>query len=244
IADVLFKLSEFATGIIHPRGPRGASQLPAKRFVLFPTAALVLAAATTVARLVAAQPRRKDHLTHPVRSFLAQGETHRQPFRSPTRMLDGGPPTSAWASLSWTVDALTQASGRISFSTVPVHLVVVLHQECALSRPFLRWGNLRRAPTQRSSIPTRHYGLGPEPLPEDSARLSGWIGHAPAQETRSGSRGFPADNIVSFNHRGHAHPRAAVFHSALDTHHFAQGSDKHLRTMRDLRGKCQGDVQL
>src|SRR2546429_8604339 len=60
--------------------------------------------------------------------------------------------------------ALTQASGRISFSTVPVHLVVVLHQECALSRPFLRWGNLRRAPTQRSSIPTRHYGLGPEPL--------------------------------------------------------------------------------
>src|SRR6266550_1248523 len=75
-------------------------------------------------------------------------------------------------------------------------------------------------------------------------RLSGWLGYAPAQETRSGSRGFPADNIVSFNHRGHAHPRAAVFHSALDTHYFAQGSDKHLRTMGDLRGQGQGDVQL
>src|SRR2546430_5214941 len=101
ITDVLFKLSEFATRIIHPRGQHGAAQLPAKRFVLFPTAALVLDAATTVARLVAAQPRRKDDLTHPVRSFLAQGETHRQPFRSPTRMLESGPLTSSWASFSW-----------------------------------------------------------------------------------------------------------------------------------------------
>src|SRR5438477_6655319 len=51
---------------------------------------------------------------------------------------------------------------------------------------------------------------------------------------RDQARAASPDNIVSFNHRGHAHPRAAVFHSALDTHHFAQGSDKHLRTMRDL----------
>src|SRR5207302_11010139 len=109
IADVLFKLSEFVTGIIHPRGPHGAAQLPAKRFVPFPTTSLVLAAATTVARLVAAQPRRKDDLTHPVRSFLAQGETHRQPFRSPTRMLATGPVTSPWASFSWTVDATAPA---------------------------------------------------------------------------------------------------------------------------------------
>src|SRR5205823_13617996 len=42
----------------------------------------------------------------------------------------------------------------------------------------------------------------------------------PAKETRSGSRGFPADNVVPFDHRGHAHPRTAVFHSALDTHDF------------------------
>src|SRR2546429_4878443 len=97
------------SGIIHPRGPHGAAQLPAKRFVPFPTTSLVLAAATTVARLVAAQPRRKDDLTHPVRSFLAQGETHRQPFRSPTRMLAPGPLTSSWASISWTVDATAPA---------------------------------------------------------------------------------------------------------------------------------------
>src|SRR5438552_16564261 len=79
---------------------------------------------------------------------------------------------SVWRDLQTpkqSVLALTQASGRISFSTVPVHLVVVLHQGCALSMPFLRWGTLRRAPTQRSSVPTRHYGLGPEPL---SLRLS------------------------------------------------------------------------
>src|SRR5207253_10741880 len=105
----LFKLSEFVTGISHPRAPHDAAQLPAKRFVPFPTTSLVLAAATTVARLVAAQPRRKDDLTHPVRSFLAQGETHRQPFRSPTRMLAPGPLTSSWASFSWTVDATAPA---------------------------------------------------------------------------------------------------------------------------------------
>src|SRR2546430_6131418 len=109
ITDALSKLSEFATRIIHPRGQHGAAQLPAKRFVLFPTAALVLAAATTVARLVATQPRRKDDLTHPVRSFLAQGEIHRQPFRSPTRMLESGLLTSSWASFSWTVDATAPA---------------------------------------------------------------------------------------------------------------------------------------
>src|SRR5204862_4836438 len=101
--------SEIAAGTVDPLDQGGAAQLPAKRFVLFLTAALVLAAATTVARLVAAHARRKDDLTHPVRSFLAQGETHRQPFRSPTRMLDGGPLTSSWASFSWTVDATAPA---------------------------------------------------------------------------------------------------------------------------------------
>jgi hypothetical protein len=54
------------------------------------------------------------------------------------------------------------------------------------------------------------------------------MGYALTWEKRSGSRGFPADNVVPFNHRGHAHPGTAVFHSALDTHHFAQGSDKNL----------------
>jgi hypothetical protein len=60
------------------------------------------------------------------------------------------------------------------------------------------------------------------------ANRSARRGYAPAWEKRSGSRGFPADNVVPFNHRGHAHPCTAVFHSALDTHHFAQGSDKNL----------------
>jgi hypothetical protein len=94
-----FKLLEFAAGIIDPGGHRCAAPLPAKGFVPFPTAPFVFDAATTVARLIAAYAWRKDDLTHPVGSFLVQGETHGQP-KSPTRRLSRGPLISSWASSS------------------------------------------------------------------------------------------------------------------------------------------------
>ena len=88
-----------------------AAPLPAKDFVPFPTAPFVFVAPTTVARLVAAHARRKEHLTHPVGSFLVQGEAHGQP-KSPTRRLNRGPLISSWASSSWTVDARAPAVAR------------------------------------------------------------------------------------------------------------------------------------
>jgi hypothetical protein len=44
--------------------------------------------------------------------------------------------------------ALAQAGGGITFGIVPVHLGVVLHQDCALSSPFFCSGNLRKAASQ------------------------------------------------------------------------------------------------
>ena len=111
IADILFELTEFAAGIVDPGWQRGPAQLPAKGFVPFQTAPFVFDAATTVARLVAAYQRGKDDLTHPVRSFLVQGETHGQP-KSPTRQQSRGPLISSWPSSSWTVDARAPAVER------------------------------------------------------------------------------------------------------------------------------------
>src|SRR6516162_3480150 len=102
---------EFAAGIIDPSRHRSAAQLPAKGFVPFPTAAFVSAAAPTGARLVPAQARRKDDLTHPGGIFLVQGETHGQ-LKSPTHSLSRGPLISSWASSSWTVDARAPAVAR------------------------------------------------------------------------------------------------------------------------------------
>src|ERR1700730_7641373 len=73
------------------------------------------------------------------------------------------------------------------------------------------------------NIPAQEKDAGREKRGEILAnRSAGWDMRRP-WEKRSGSRGFPADNVVPFNDRGHAHPCTAVFHSALDTHHFAQG---------------------
>src|SRR5437016_3838860 len=92
-------------------GLGGARQLPAKGFGAFPPASFIFDAAPTVARLVAAHARRKDDFTHPVGSFLVQGETHGQP-KSPTRRLSRGPLISSWASSSWTADARAPAVAR------------------------------------------------------------------------------------------------------------------------------------
>src|SRR5881409_763564 len=54
IADVFFKLVELAAGVEQPRRNRAAAQLPSKGLVPLSTAPLILAAATTVARMVAA----------------------------------------------------------------------------------------------------------------------------------------------------------------------------------------------
>ena len=70
------------------------------------------------------------------------------------------------------------------------------------------------------------------------------MGLVPAQKSASSPSRFSAKYIIPFDHRGHTHPRIAVFHSALNTHHFAQGSDQDLRTMRYLRWERQRDVQL
>src|SRR2546427_6138038 len=53
IAHVFFKLVELAAGVEHPRRNRAAAQLPSNSLVPLSTAPLVLAAATTVARIVA-----------------------------------------------------------------------------------------------------------------------------------------------------------------------------------------------
>ncbi len=66
----------------------------------------------------------------------------------------------------------------------------------------------------------------------------------PLQRSGSGSGSFPANDIVAFNHGGNAHSCTAVFHSAFHSHHFSQGSDKNLGTVRYLRGKCQCNVQM
>ena len=92
-----------------------------------------------MARLVAAQPRGKDDFAHPVRSFLAQGETHRQPFGSPTRRLNGGPLTSSWTSFSWTVDATAPAVGswRKDLGNRVLELASLLDQRPDLFHPFI-----------------------------------------------------------------------------------------------------------
>ena len=96
-------------GTVDPLGQGGAAQLPPKGFVPFPTAPFVFDAATTVAHLVAARARRKDDLTHPVRHFRSQSETHGQP-KSPTLRLSRGPLISSWDSSSGTVDATAPAA--------------------------------------------------------------------------------------------------------------------------------------
>src|SRR5260370_41297973 len=65
-----------------------------------------------------------------------------------------------------------------------------------------------------------------------------------AQEGGSSPRGFPPNNIVPLYHGGHPHTRAAVFHSALNSHYFAQRPDKNLRTMCYFGWKRQRNVQL
>jgi hypothetical protein len=69
MADVLFELAEFAAGTFDLRRQRSGAQPPTKGPVPFPTAPLVLGAATTVARLVTTQPQRIRDATRPVGSF-------------------------------------------------------------------------------------------------------------------------------------------------------------------------------
>src|SRR5258708_3341950 len=66
----------------------------------------------------------------------------------------------------------------------------------------------------------------------------------PLKNLGSCSGSFPANDIVSFNHCGNSHTSIAVFHPALDSYYFAQGSDENLRTIRYLRGKRHCYVQM
>ncbi|MGC1294982.1 MAG: hypothetical protein WA869_08065 [Alloacidobacterium sp.] len=72
IADILFELTEFAAGIVDPGWQRGPAQLPAKGFVPFQTAALVLAAATTGTWLITVLLRWKRDASSPVATIQAR----------------------------------------------------------------------------------------------------------------------------------------------------------------------------
>src|SRR5208283_1607323 len=80
---------------------------------------------------------------------------------------------SVWRNFQTTkqsVLALAQAGGGITFGIVPVHLGVVLHQECAMSRPFFCWGNLRKAASQELQSVPGLTGMG------RNSWLWGWSG--------------------------------------------------------------------
>jgi hypothetical protein len=72
IADILFELAEFAAGIVDPGWQRGPTQLPAKGFVPFQTAALVLAAAATGAWLITVLSRWKREASRLVATIQAR----------------------------------------------------------------------------------------------------------------------------------------------------------------------------
>jgi len=72
IAGILFELAEFAAGIVDPGWQRGTAQLPAKGFVPFQTAALVLATATTGTWLITVLSRRKRDASSPVATIQAR----------------------------------------------------------------------------------------------------------------------------------------------------------------------------
>ena len=72
IADILFELTEFAAGIVDPGWQRGPAQLPAKSFVPFQTAALVLATATTGTWLITVLSQRKRDASSPVATIQAR----------------------------------------------------------------------------------------------------------------------------------------------------------------------------
>ena len=72
IADILFELTEFAAGIVDPGWQRGPAQLPAKGFVPFQTAALVLATATTGTWLITVLSQWKRDASSPVATIQAR----------------------------------------------------------------------------------------------------------------------------------------------------------------------------
>src|SRR4029077_11336922 len=75
---------------------------------------------------------------------------------------------SVWWDLQTTkqsVLALAQAGGGITIGVVPVHLGVVLHQDCALSSPFFCSGNLRKAPSQELQSLRGLTGMGRNSCP-------------------------------------------------------------------------------
>src|SRR6516225_8614853 len=82
---------------------------------------------------------------------------------------------SVWRNLQTTkqsVLALAQAGGGITFGIVPVHLGVVLHQDYALSKPFFRWGNLRKAASQELQSAPGLTGMGRNSWPRQPRHAS------------------------------------------------------------------------
>ena len=79
IADILFELAEFAAGIVDPGWQRGPAQLPVRGFVLFQTAALVLATATTGTWLITVLSRWKREASSLVATIQARDRVASDP---------------------------------------------------------------------------------------------------------------------------------------------------------------------
>src|SRR5713226_1351981 len=82
--------------------------------------------------------------------------------------------------------ALTQASGRISFSRIPLHLTALLHTEPPVSNLSSRPGNLRNPTPKRSSASSWDYGAGAEPLKVTVSELPTFLSR---QESAAASKG-------------------------------------------------------
>ncbi len=57
-------------------------------------------------------------------------------------------------------------------------------------------------------------------------------------------RRFSANDIVSLDYGGDAHPDRAIIHPPLDSNDFSKRTHKNFRAMRNLRRKCQSNIQL
>ncbi len=55
---------------------------------------------------------------------------------------------------------------------------------------------------------------------------------------------FPANDVVAFNYRCHAHPGGAIFRPAFHAHHPAMRADKHFGAMGDFRRQGHGNIHL
>src|SRR6266849_5824584 len=60
----------------------------------------------------------------------------------------------------------------------------------------------------------------------------------------SGSAIFSANDVVALDDRSYPHARAAVLQALLDSDHLPESSHKHFRSVGNLRGQRQGNVQL